>query len=53
MMEKSAQPGEGGRWTPIPFHYMSYHEQSCVYAQAKRAGAIPLFLLYLYMYSVV
>jgi hypothetical protein len=54
MMEKLAQPGEGGGCTPTPLHYLYHHIQSCgVYAPAERADALPLFLLYTYMYSVV
>jgi hypothetical protein len=26
----SAQPGEGGGWTPTPFHSIYHHEQSCI-----------------------
>ncbi len=29
MMEKSAQPGEGGGCTPTHFHYVYHHVQSC------------------------
>jgi hypothetical protein len=29
MMEKLAQPSEGGGWTPTPFHYIYHHVQSC------------------------
>ncbi len=29
MMEKSAQPGEGGGCTPIPFHYIYHHVGNC------------------------
>ncbi len=29
MMEKLAQAGEGGGCTPIPFHYIYHHIQSC------------------------
>jgi hypothetical protein len=29
MMEKSALAGEGGGCTPIPFHSIYHHEQSC------------------------
>ncbi len=29
MMEKSAQPGVGGRCTPTSFHYIYHHVQCC------------------------
>jgi hypothetical protein len=29
MMEKLAQPGEGGECTPTPFHYINHHIQRC------------------------
>jgi hypothetical protein len=29
MMEKLAQPGEGGGCTPFPFHCVYHHVQSC------------------------
>jgi hypothetical protein len=45
MMEKSAQPADGGGCTPVPFYYIYHH------APAEKAN-LPLFLLYPYMYSV-
>jgi hypothetical protein len=52
MMEKLAQPGEGGEWTPTLFLYIYHHVQSCgVYAPAERADALPFSIL-AYMYSV-
>ncbi len=56
MMEKLAQPGEGGGCTSIPIHYIytiTYKVE--VYAPAEWAGPLPLFLLllYPYMFSVV
>ncbi len=47
MMVNSAQSGEGGRCTPSPFHSIYHHQQSCgVYAPAKKADTLLLFLLY-------
>jgi hypothetical protein len=49
MMEKSAQPGEGGGAHPPPFHPIYHHEQSCsVYAPSERADSLLTFLLYPY-----
>ncbi len=44
-MEKSAQPSEGGKRTPSPFH-TSYHQvQSCsIYAPSEREDALPYFI---------
>jgi hypothetical protein len=54
MMEKVAKAGEGGRYTPTPFHYIYHHVyEVVVYAPAERADILPLFLLYPNMYSVV
>ncbi len=44
MMEKLAQPGEGGGARPPPFITITY--KVVVYAPAERAGTLPLFLLY-------
>jgi hypothetical protein len=47
MTEKSAQPGEGRGLNPHPFHYIStITYKVAVYASAKRADTIPIFLLY-------
>ncbi len=53
VMEKSAQPGEGGGCTPTHFHYVYHHEQSCGVHSSFSLDTLPLFLLYPYMYSVV
>ncbi len=54
MMEKVAQAGrEGGGCTPPPFTISTITYRVVVYAPAERADTLPLFLLYLYMYSVV
>ncbi len=57
MMEKSAKPVvRVGGARPPPFTLSSiYHtitSKVVVYAPAERADALPLFLLYPYMYSV-
>jgi hypothetical protein len=53
VMEKLAQPGEGGGCTPIPFHYIStITYKIVVYTPAERADTLPLFLLYPFVYSV-
>jgi hypothetical protein len=49
MMEKSAQPGEGGG-ALLP-HFISY--KVVVYGPTESTDTLPLFLLYPYMYSVV
>ncbi len=51
MMEKSALPGEGGA-RPPPFTIFTITYKAVVYAPAERADTVPLFLLYLYLYSV-
>jgi hypothetical protein len=52
-MEKFAQPGEGGGGArPLPFTISTNTYQVVVYAQAERADALSLFLLYPCMYSV-
>jgi hypothetical protein len=51
-MEKLAQAGEGGG-RPPPFAISTITYKVVVYAPAKRADTLPLFLLYTYMYSVV
>jgi hypothetical protein len=54
MMEKLAQPGEGGGCKPTPFHYIYHYMYKVeVYALAVRADTLPLFLLCPYMYSVI
>jgi hypothetical protein len=51
MMVKSVQPGKG--MSP-PFHSIDHHEQRCgVRSPAERADALPLFLLYPFMYFVL
>jgi hypothetical protein len=52
---KSAEPGRGGdtRPPPPPFTLSTITSKVVVYAPAKRAGTLPLFLLYPYMYSVL
>ncbi len=53
-LENLAQPGEGGRRTPTPFHYISTITYIVVvYATAERADKLPSFLLYPYMYSTL
>jgi hypothetical protein len=54
MMEKSAQPGEGGGCTPTPFHYSisTITYKVVVYAPAERADTLPPILLYPNMHSV-
>jgi hypothetical protein len=49
MMEKSAQPGEGGVQAH-PLFTITY--KIVVYAPAERANMLLLFLLYAYLYSV-
>ncbi len=53
MMEKSAQPVEGGGCTPPPFTLFTIAYKVVVYAPTNRTDTLPLFLLYPYMYSVV
>ncbi len=54
MTEQSAQPSEGGRCTPTPFHYSisTVTYKVVVYALGEWADTIPLLLLYPCMYSV-
>ncbi len=52
MMEKLAQAGERGGARPPPFTVPSITYKVVVYAPAERADALPLFLLYPFMYSV-
>ncbi len=49
-MVNSAQPDAGAR--PPPFTLSIITSNAVVYALAERADTLPLFLLYLYMYSV-
>ncbi len=53
MMEKFAQPGGGGGVRPPPFATSTITDKVVVYAPAERAVALPIFLLYPYMYSVI
>jgi hypothetical protein len=55
MMEKLAQPGEGGGCTarPPPFPIFTITYKVAVYAPAEWADTHTLFRLYQYMYSVV
>jgi hypothetical protein len=52
MMEKLAQAGESAGVRPPPFTISTISFKVVVYAPAERAEALPLFLLYPYMYSV-
>ncbi len=52
MIVKSAQNGEGGGLTSTPFTISTIMCKVVVYAPAERVDTLPLFLLYLYMYSV-
>ncbi len=52
MMEKLAQPGEGGGARPPHFTTSTITDKVVVYAPAERAVALPIFLLYPYMHSV-
>ncbi len=67
-LENLAQPGEGGRRTPIPFHYIYHHVQGCgvryswegrytpppyFYTTPICTMWIPSFRLYPHMYSVL
>jgi hypothetical protein len=52
-MEKLAQAGEGGGARPPFFTIATITYRVVVYAPAERAGTLPIFLLYPYMYSVV
>ncbi len=53
MMEKSAQPGEGGGVArSLPFTISTIKYEVVVYTRAERADTLPLFLLYPYKYSV-
>ncbi len=55
MMDKLAQSGEGGggvaRLCPFTLSTITY--KFVVYAPAEKADTLPLFLLYLYKYSVL
>ena len=53
MMEKLAQPGEGGKCTPFTFTLSTITYKVVVYTPAEREDTLPLFLLHLYMYSVL
>ncbi len=55
MMEKLAQGGEGGAGgaRPPPCNISTITYKVVAYAPAERAYTLPLFLLYLYMYSVI
>ncbi len=53
MMEKSAQPGEGGGALPPPFTISTITYKVVVYAPAEKADTLILFLLNSYTYSVV
>jgi hypothetical protein len=53
MMENLAQPGEGGGARTPPFTKSTVMYKVVVYAQAERTDTLPLFLLYLYIYSVI
>ncbi len=55
MMEKLAQARESGECTPIPFHYIYHHVQSCsICSSWKCRYTLPQFHLYSYVqYSVV
>jgi hypothetical protein len=52
MMEKLGQAGESGGARPSPFSTSTITYKVVVYAPAEMADALPLFLLYPYMYSV-
>ena len=53
MMEKSALAGEGGVFTPTPFHSITIRYKVAVYAPPERADTLPLFHLYpIIMYSL-
>ncbi len=58
MMEKSAQPGEGGGCTPTPFHYIyitttTITNKVVVYLRSSWEGSYtPILLLYPHMYLV-
>jgi hypothetical protein len=57
MMEKLAQPGEGGGRGRVHAHPLSLYISTItykvvVYVPAERVDTLPLFLLYPYMYSV-
>ena len=53
MLEKLAQPGEGGGARSPTFTISTITCKVVVYAPAERADTLPLFLLYPYKYSVV
>ena len=44
--------GGGGGCTPIPFTIVNITYNVAVYVAAEKAGALPHFCLYCYMYSV-
>ncbi len=52
LMEKLALAGEGWGLHAHPFSISTITYKVVVYALAERADTLPLFLLYLYMYSV-
>jgi hypothetical protein len=52
MMEKLAQAGEGGGVHAPPFTTSTITYKVMMYAPVERADTLPLFLFYLYMYSV-
>jgi hypothetical protein len=52
MMEKLAQAGEGGGRRQPLFTIFTITDKVVVYATAKSADTLLLFLLYPYMYSV-
>jgi hypothetical protein len=53
MRVKSAQASEGGGSKPTPFTISTITFTVEVYVPAEMTDALPLFLLYPYMYSVV
>jgi hypothetical protein len=53
MTVKSAQPGEGWGAHPPPFTLSTITYKVVVYSPDEKAGTLPLFLLYPFMYSVV
>jgi hypothetical protein len=52
MVVITAQPAKGGGPSPPPFTLSTVMSKVVVYAPAERADALPLFLLYPYIYSV-
>ncbi len=53
MMEKSAQPGEGGGALPLPFTKSTITYKVVLYAPGENADTLILFLLNSNTYSVV